>query len=921
MTKRLLFCILIVLLFLPVVEAENNMKSITIHNGLAGESVYRIFKSKWGVMWIGTTNGVSSYDGYQLKTYRVGSLRSLNKVSDIAQSSDGYIWVAAVNGVYKVDGTKKWLDRALPEINEQVSRIIIINDSIYVGTRNGIFIGSTRNGDKKVRHVWLNSNHISTWNNINDFAFDGKQRLYILTITELYWMDIKTGKVGVINLSKKLGQKIYMGHIEYVNGKLYIGTSTDGLFSYDISKKQLNQCADLGCKIITCISSDKDHLYVGTDGGGLCVISLITGQVEKVYTNSKDSEFKLLDNTVYDFYHDPSGVNFFGYFRQGLHHNYYEKPVFQHYAFGGLDTRNINVRSICIDGKVKVLGSRGGLYYIDEGRNIVKFFPPNELGGSIVTNVVKYDGQYYCCTFNGGVMRIDPETLTTSRFGNSMELRTGSFGDLKVSPDNELWMSGTSGVYVYNHADDSERHYSADNSVLPQTYCNDLLFDRVGRCWISTAEGLFIYDPADKRIHKEGFPSDFFNMQKETHGALGDKDNLFFYNNDGLFVTNEEMTAYKRMEGIDPSQNEYIGQVIYDKRFRHVWIATEKGMFCLDANMKGARKFSAEAGLHSNEFSYKAIQIDENGVLWTGTMNGLYYASLSDVENYSMGKDNISLDELLLNDSPMGDKGIVSLVRNHSLRLGYNWGSDVLSFKPVLQNFCDQRGLSFEYRIYKKGMGEKDGWILMKSNDNIQIGNLPMGMNTLQIKLAGENSFSEYQLYVVPSVWFITQILLIMMFLIIVVFAYRQRLLVLRQRKEMERVQRELEEAKRKYSRVTTSDDEQERLHHRIENYMRTEKPFLNNELKLSDVAAHLGLSTVKLSQLFSLYLDTNYYDYINNYRLEEFKNRLGMPEYKKYTLLALAEECGFKRSSFFATFKKVEGTTPTEYVKKMHRQ
>ncbi len=130
-------------------------------------------------------------------------------------------------------------------------------------------------------------------------------------------------------------------------------------------------------------------------------------------------------------------------------------------------------------------------------------------------------------------------------------------------------------------------------------------------------------------------------------------------------------------------------------------------------------------------------------------------------------------------------------------------------------------------------------------------------------------------------------------------------------------VQQELEETKRKYSRVATSDDELKRLFTRLEVLMLGEKPYLNQELKLSDVAVRLDVSTVKLSQMLNVYAKTNYYDFVNRYRLDEFKIRHNDPHYANYTLLALAESCGFKRSSFFATFKKVEGVTPMEYVKK----
>ncbi|MDY6240634.1 MAG: helix-turn-helix domain-containing protein, partial [Prevotella sp.] len=65
-------------------------------------------------------------------------------------------------------------------------------------------------------------------------------------------------------------------------------------------------------------------------------------------------------------------------------------------------------------------------------------------------------------------------------------------------------------------------------------------------------------------------------------------------------------------------------------------------------------------------------------------------------------------------------------------------------------------------------------------------------------------------------------------------------------------------------------------------------------------------------------YIKENYYDFINRYRLEAFKRLVEQGETERYTLLALSAKCGFKKSSFFSTFRKVEGMTPTEYLKKI---
>ena len=126
---------------------------------------------------------------------------------------------------------------------------------------------------------------------------------------------------------------------------------------------------------------------------------------------------------------------------------------------------------------------------------------------------------------------------------------------------------------------------------------------------------------------------------------------------------------------------------------------------------------------------------------------------------------------------------------------------------------------------------------------------------------------------------------------------------------------------KEKYSRVKIDDDECAAIVKKLERYLKSEKPYLDCDLKMSDLAVAIGSSANKLSQVFSLYLNQNYYDYINNYRLDEFKLMAADPEInKKYTIVAMSEKCGFKKTAFFNTFKRVMGITPTEYMQQINK-
>ena len=125
------------------------------------------------------------------------------------------------------------------------------------------------------------------------------------------------------------------------------------------------------------------------------------------------------------------------------------------------------------------------------------------------------------------------------------------------------------------------------------------------------------------------------------------------------------------------------------------------------------------------------------------------------------------------------------------------------------------------------------------------------------------------------------------------------------------------EEPVQKYQKVKLDEDECREIVSRMRTYIEQGKVYANVDLKMKDIADELHLSPSKLSQVFSLYLNENYYDFINRYRLEEFKRLIAAGAHRQYTITALSEQCGFKKSNFFSTFRKVEGMTPTEYLRK----
>jgi AraC-like DNA-binding protein len=100
----------------------------------------------------------------------------------------------------------------------------------------------------------------------------------------------------------------------------------------------------------------------------------------------------------------------------------------------------------------------------------------------------------------------------------------------------------------------------------------------------------------------------------------------------------------------------------------------------------------------------------------------------------------------------------------------------------------------------------------------------------------------------------------------------------------------------------------------KIEKLFIEDKIFLEPELSLSDLAQKLKTNTSILSAAINQNFNKNFNDFVNEFRVEEFRNQIKMPQNKHLTLLAVAFDCGFNsKATFNRAVKKATGLSPKE--------
>ena len=106
-----------------------------------------------------------------------------------------------------------------------------------------------------------------------------------------------------------------------------------------------------------------------------------------------------------------------------------------------------------------------------------------------------------------------------------------------------------------------------------------------------------------------------------------------------------------------------------------------------------------------------------------------------------------------------------------------------------------------------------------------------------------------------------------------------------------------------------------------IDGYVRREKPYLSGQFTLREISEKVNIPPTEVSLSIFNSTGKHYCDYMNAYRVAALKARLDDPSYDKYTILALALDCGFNsKTSFNRIFKQITGVTPSEYRMSLNR-
>lgn len=123
-------------------------------------------------------------------------------------------------------------------------------------------------------------------------------------------------------------------------------------------------------------------------------------------------------------------------------------------------------------------------------------------------------------------------------------------------------------------------------------------------------------------------------------------------------------------------------------------------------------------------------------------------------------------------------------------------------------------------------------------------------------------------------------------------------------------------EPEEKYKKSTLEAGQLTLIFEKVKQVLRDQKLYLKNDLTLTQLSTAVDTPRHQVSQAINSCHTGNFFDLINDYRVDAFKQFASQPDKKHLSLLGIAQEAGFNsKASFYSVFKKKTGMTPAEYL------
>jgi len=643
-------------------HVQNPLGALQIENLI----IFTMFKDHQGFIWLGTSEGVLRYDGYEFKS-----------------TSEDF------------------------EHLEVWSIIQDDNKDLWFGTRNKGLVKQSYT-DQKITYFQYDRNNPNSLshNNVRKLLLSKQGEIYIATSGGgLNKFNINKKTFEYISLeSKEISSTLYLRDIvESSKGDLWIATRDFGVIKLNPKTHQLSyfqtNLADektLSSNITQALSFDESNqkLWVGTWGGGLNELDTNTGQVRRFY-HASDDKHKAGPQTIVSLMRDKqgtlwlgtlNGVVYFDLAKEQFHDLKDEHSQFStqgqaaYYALMFDQFSNIWLGSW--RGQLHFLALEDHNFHLE---NLAKYFPESLSEKSISAVLIAKSGDIWLGTETSGVLHLDENMQLIKLFqhqsGNVNSLSDNAITTIKQQTNGDIWIGTMSGgLNKYQIASDDFISYSLLNKQVggASNYISNI-FEYNNKLYIGTASGLFDFNLQNsviKQVKLIAQESAYKSNDSVSALYLDSLLRVWLTTSEGVYLK-QRGEAFKLLLNFnDQLSSDSISfssvlNIVEDNQ-HHIWFATNTGLWQVDS-IEENNTDGVGLVLHKHlSATLSAMKKDNSGQFWLASNNNLYRFSPS----------NYQYDTFSILDGIKGSFNLraVFLAENNHIYFGSSHG--LLSFEP-----------------------------------------------------------------------------------------------------------------------------------------------------------------------------------------------------------------------------------------------
>jgi len=700
-------------------DINKSFDNFTQADGLPNNMVQCIFQDSRGWIWIGTSQGLSRFDGYKFRNFIPDpddtTSISGNLVRVIFEDETGTLIIGTENGGINVfdrdkDNFRHPYSKHPLFSGEEVSVNAISgcpDGCLFIGTEQSLLKIDTSGVLSKVIPYSINTRAELTFNFIRVLRFDNTGNLWIGTTDGLYlyYPDSNLIEEIVLPGADRESKEIF-DILKDDDGQLWIGTYSNGVIICDPNSKTFRKL-DLIPEyqrtetVRTIAKGILGDYWIGTRGG-MYVYSSEKG-VTGFFRHDDRNAQSLSNNSVLDIYHDVKGETWIGT-RGGLSLLAKSKQVFRNFSALPDDNRYLNsniIYTFWIDDKGRIwIGTEdGGINIYDPEKGTYEYLVSrNEDLNSLSRNCVKafqYDGisSLWIGTFWGGIDILNLKTGKIDHLRHSPDdqnsLSDNRVWDLCMDKNGNFWIGTTAGVDMYDQATKRFIHFP---EIARNRQVGWIEIDSSGDLWMGTSNELIIYNPLNRTIQR--FP-------EHTRSFTEDSGNSYWVatSDKGLALYSKEkgpLKYYGEEEGL--ANNQALCIIEDDDRF--LWISTSNGLAKFDPRHEQFWNFTSRDGLRNDQFNYGAGYKAENGELLFGGISGFNIFNPKDVRT---DDKNVPLvfTELRIFNKPVepshGKDPVLQKSISETSHLFLHYDQNVFTLEFASLNYINSSGNQYTY--------------------------------------------------------------------------------------------------------------------------------------------------------------------------------------------------------------------------------